>query len=268
MLQCGSKQANDEEGNTMQNSYFTKLSDGKWGVTIRGDLGGKAAHMAGQAVEVRKADGTTKTVNLGARLDVWNGGRAATYAIASSGKPAARPTVEVRKAQPAPTGAPIVTARFKGWCARCGLQIHKGNEVTKAVGQRSYPGDWMHARHLPTHPNYDPDTVLTLTYSPDKPGLRDRDYEPKKLSEAVNDGRRTAYVADGDTGRGKYVFVDEEAAAEMEAEARVIAREEADYQRGYNEVADIQAITAPGSALREQMYLDMERNAYNRGEEG
>jgi len=33
------------------------------------------------------------------------------------------------------------------------------------------------------------------------------------------------------------------------------------------EVAQIQAISLPGSALREQLYLEMEMAAYNRGEE-
>ena len=39
------------------------------------------------------------------------------------------------------------------------------------------------------------------------------------------------------------------------------------YRQGAAEVAQIQAITAPGSELREQMYMEMEMAAYNRGEE-
>lgn len=44
-------------------------------------------------------------------------------------------------------------------------------------------------------------------------------------------------------------------------------RDEAEYQRGYHEVAAIQAMSAAGSELREQMYLEMEMAAYNRGED-
>jgi hypothetical protein len=44
-------------------------------------------------------------------------------------------------------------------------------------------------------------------------------------------------------------------------------REDREYMAGKNEVAEIQAISAPGSALREQLYLEMEQAAYNRGEE-
>ena len=54
---------------------------------------------------------------------------------------------------------------------------------------------------------------------------------------------------------------------EFDWEAQQIARDEAEYQRGYHEVASIQAFSAPGSALREQMYLEMEMAAYNRGED-
>lgn len=50
-------------------------------------------------------------------------------------------------------------------------------------------------------------------------------------------------------------------------ETRQARRDEAEYQRGYHEVAQIQAFSAPGSALREQMYAEMETAAYNRGED-
>jgi hypothetical protein len=66
----------------MNGTYFSKLTDGTWGVTIRGDLGGNATKMAGQTVTVTKKNGGTSTVRLGARIDSWNGGRAASYAIA------------------------------------------------------------------------------------------------------------------------------------------------------------------------------------------
>jgi len=54
---------------------------------------------------------------------------------------------------------------------------------------------------------------------------------------------------------------------EFDWEAAEIRREEAEYQRGYHEVRQIQAFAPAGSALREQMYAEMEMAAYNRGED-
>lgn len=54
---------------------------------------------------------------------------------------------------------------------------------------------------------------------------------------------------------------------EFDVEAEMARRDEAEYQRGYHEVASIQAFSAAGSALRESMYLEMEMAAYNRGED-
>ena len=71
--------------------------------------------------------------------------------------------------------APVVRARYRGWCARCGLPIHPGNEVTRAMGKTRSRSEWMHARHLPQHRDYDPDCVVTLTRGGVK-GLRDRDF--------------------------------------------------------------------------------------------
>lgn len=51
--------------------------------------------------------------------------------------------------------------------------------------------------------------------------------------------------------------------AEMDWESEMIAREEREYQQGYHEVAAIQAVTTAGSALREQMYLEMEQRDYD-----
>jgi|SRR5215831_2664863 len=45
-------------------------------------------------------------------------------------------------------------------------------------------------------------------------------------------------------------------------------RETAEYMAGRNEVAQIQAISAPGSALREQLYMEMEMRNYNLGLDG
>jgi hypothetical protein len=53
--------------------------------------------------------------------------------------------------------------------------------------------------------------------------------------------------------------------AEYESER---SRDEAEYQRGRREVEEIQAISAPGSRLRDALYLQMEQDAYNRGEDG
>lgn len=54
---------------------------------------------------------------------------------------------------------------------------------------------------------------------------------------------------------------------EFDAEAELIRREEAEYQKGYHEVKNIQAFAPAGSLLREAMYLEMEMAAYNRGED-
>jgi len=54
---------------------------------------------------------------------------------------------------------------------------------------------------------------------------------------------------------------------EFDAEAELIRREEQEYLRGYHEVRQIQAFAPAGSALREQMYAEMEMAAYNRGED-
>lgn len=55
--------------------------------------------------------------------------------------------------------------------------------------------------------------------------------------------------------------------AELDAYWREKSRDEMEYQQGKAEVEQIQAISAPGSAFREQMYLEMEQAAYDRGEE-
>jgi hypothetical protein len=55
-------------------------------------------------------------------------------------------------------------------------------------------------------------------------------------------------------------------AAEMAAENAERRMVDAEIRAGEAEVAQIQAVTAPGSALREAMYLDMERAAYDRGD--
>jgi hypothetical protein len=44
-------------------------------------------------------------------------------------------------------------------------------------------------------------------------------------------------------------------------------RDEAELAAGKAEVEQIQAISKAGSALREQLYLEMEQAAYNRGED-
>jgi hypothetical protein len=46
--------------------------------------------------------------------------------------------------------------------------------------------------------------------------------------------------------------------AEMDWEGAMIAREEAEYQRGYHGTAAIQAISTAGSAWREQLYAEQE----------
>ena len=64
---------------------------------------------------------------------------------------------------------------------------------------------------------------------------------------------------------GRHEAAQERAAfqAEHDWESEMIAREEREYQQGYHEVAAIQAISAPGSAFREQLYAEMEQRDYD-----
>lgn len=52
--------------------------------------------------------------------------------------------------------------------------------------------------------------------------------------------------------------------AEQEARAHGLAMDD-EIRQGMAEVAQIQAISAPGSALREQLYMEMEMRDYNLG---
>jgi len=74
----------------MTHFSYQRLDDGKsWGVKASGNLD-SATRYAHQVVDVRKADGSTKQVALGAMITSWNGGRAAVYAIASAPAPRAK----------------------------------------------------------------------------------------------------------------------------------------------------------------------------------
>ncbi len=57
-------------------------------------------------------------------------------------------------------------------------------------------------------------------------------------------------------------------AAEMDAEGALIAREEAEYQRGYHGTKAIQAISKAGSAFREQLYAEQEAQWAREGFDG
>lgn len=76
-----------------------------------------------------------------------------------------------------------------------------------------------------------------------------------------------AFVAEESAEREFFGRADRHDFSEFEAEGALIACEEAEYQRGYHEVAAIQAISAPGSAWRDALYAEMEMAAYNRGED-
>lgn len=54
-----------------------------------------------------------------------------------------------------------------------------------------------------------------------------------------------------------------EAAQERAAYEAEMRREDAEYRRGRAEVAEIQALTTAGSALREALYLQMEQRDYD-----
>lgn len=56
--------------------------------------------------------------------------------------------------------------------------------------------------------------------------------------------------------------------AEADWEAAEIAREEAEYQRGYHGTAAIQAISTAGSAFREQLYAEQEAQWAREGFDG
>ena len=83
-----------------------------------------------------------------------------------------------------------------------------------------------------------------------------------KESGALHEGCRDAYWGNE---FGRHEAAQERAAyeAEMEWEAEMIAREEREYLQGRSEVAQIQAMTTAGSALREQMYREMEQRDYD-----
>jgi len=50
---------------------------------------------------------------------------------------------------------------------------------------------------------------------------------------------------------------------EVDVEAQIARREEAEYQQGYHDVAAIHAISAAGSEFREQLYRELEERDYN-----
>lgn len=94
----------------------------------------------------------------------------------------------------------------------------------------------------------------------------DHRYGESALARIESQGERRYTVggaSDAAHARGHGDWFDDE----FDAEAEMIRREEAEYLRGYHEVAAIQAMSAPGSDLREQMYREMEMAAYNRGED-
>jgi hypothetical protein len=62
---------------------FQRLDDNTWGIKASGNLGAATGH-AGRTVDVITRSGALKVVTLGAMVTSWNGGRAATYAIAPS----------------------------------------------------------------------------------------------------------------------------------------------------------------------------------------
>lgn len=87
-------------------------------------------------------------------------------------------------------------------------------------------------------------------------------------------GAGARHADEADCGGGYTLYQEYAGAAYQRAyhdedawEAAEIRREEAEYQRGYHEVREIQAISAAGSAFREQLYREMEQAAYNRGED-
>lgn len=60
---------------------WQRLDDNSWGVAVRGGPG-DTTRMQGKEVEVRKRDGSVKTVRLGAKVASWNGGRTTVYKVA------------------------------------------------------------------------------------------------------------------------------------------------------------------------------------------
>ena len=64
----------------MRNTYFTKVDDKTWGVTIRNFP--RVTEGSGDIVGVRKKDGTVRLVRLGTRITSYLGGRGAIFLIA------------------------------------------------------------------------------------------------------------------------------------------------------------------------------------------
>lgn len=67
---------------------FQRLDDNSWGVRL--DAFRDAHTWGGKEVDVRKYDGSTKRVTLGAVVTSWNGGRTSVYRIAKTSARAVR----------------------------------------------------------------------------------------------------------------------------------------------------------------------------------
>lgn len=129
-------------------------------------------------------------------------------------------------------GFKTMNAKFAGKCRSCGCRIEAGDKIrwSKAAGANCF----------------------------DQNDCRDwADMEAEQAAEM----RMESWADHRMAGTSASFWEDED----YERSQR--RRDEAEYQRGYHEVAQIQAFAPAGSALREQMYAEMEMAAYNRGED-
>lgn len=127
-----------------------------------------------------------------------------------------------------------IQARYPGKCIVCGARFPAGLTIEWSKGKK--------ARHT--------DCI------PAPAGVSSR--LPRRRETLL--GWPTADAYEADRERRQHV-------AEYEAEAAQERRDEAAYQQGVAEMREAQAFAPAGSALREQMYLEMEMAAYNRGDE-
>jgi hypothetical protein len=111
-------------------------------------------------------------------------------------------------------------------------------------------------------------TEMKAKFSSKCPGCGDRIHEGDNISK----GDSGKYEHSGCAGSATSGYTHDEADyfaghAEYDAEMAEVRRDNSEYMKGYHEVANIHAFAPAGSALREEMYFEMEMAAYNRGDD-
>ena len=91
---------------------FQKLDDGAWGVKVSANLG-EAGKFTGSMVTVTKRNGEQKVVELGTKIDEWNGGRAAVYEVAGKKRQREQKPVPASDLTPIPVEAAMHKAALE-----------------------------------------------------------------------------------------------------------------------------------------------------------